>query len=229
MTSVRSRESQTRRSGLVFYAAAVVLHTVVFVFTIVFVTDETVVQTTKETEDVKPLLILGIKYMEFEIVPIESDSHLSEPESEQKPEPEPEPELELKPIDSESENVAVNEPETPHMPEPDVSSDFGPVQPFSVPFVSEVTTEPPAARNQIRPAYPVGARRRGEEGTVVYEVAINDKGFVTGTDLIRSSGHSELDNAARRALLAARFTPATRGGEPVPFTLQLPIVFKLLD
>lgn len=92
---------------------------------------------------------------------------------------------------------------------------------------SQITT--PAARNVIRPNYPLDARRRGEEGTVLFELSISEKGLVTAATLITSSGFPELDRAARRAVTTARFTPATQDGKPVPFTLRLPIEFRLVD
>ena len=90
-----------------------------------------------------------------------------------------------------------------------------------------IADEPPAALNQIRPVYPAVSRRRGEQGTVTHEITISEKGVVIAVELLQSSGFSELDRAARQALLAARFTPATQNGASVQFRLVLPIEFDL--
>jgi len=85
----------------------------------------------------------------------------------------------------------------------------------------------PGARNVIRPVYPPNARRREEQGVVVHEITLSEKGLVTGAVLVESSGYPELDRAARRALMSARYIPATRDGVPVSSTLRQPIEFQL--
>lgn len=94
---------------------------------------------------------------------------------------------------------------------------------------STPSVSPPKARNQIRPFYPVGARRRGEEGCATYDITVSEKGSVSSVTLVTSSGYSELDYAGRKALMNAHFSPAVQDGEPVQFDLQLSIEFKLID
>jgi len=87
----------------------------------------------------------------------------------------------------------------------------------------------PSLDRAIRPVYPLGARRRGEEGTVVLDVRVAADGRAVGVTLIRSSGFPELDRAAERAAAQARFNPATRGGRPVESAARLTLVFRLRE
>jgi periplasmic protein TonB len=78
------------------------------------------------------------------------------------------------------------------------------------------------------PPYPAPALRRGLEGTVLLQVAIGADGVPTAAEVERSSGHRELDRAAREHVLAAwRFHPAVRNGQPVPASARVPIVFRI--
>ena len=61
------------------------------------------------------------------------------------------------------------------------------------------------------------------------ELAISEKGLVTSAEIHTSSGYPELDRAARKAALTARFSPAKKNGDPVPFTIRQPFEFRLLD
>jgi protein TonB len=65
------------------------------------------------------------------------------------------------------------------------------------------------------PAYPLRARRSGEQGEVLLDVHVDESGRVTEIVLKRSSGSGMLDRAAISAVRDWRFQPATIGGEPV--------------
>ncbi len=58
-------------------------------------------------------------------------------------------------------------------------------------------------------------------------VTVGPDGTPQRTEVVRSSGHAALDDAARRAVLAWRFRPATRDGAPVPGQLQAGFQFNL--
>lgn len=62
-------------------------------------------------------------------------------------------------------------------------------------------------RRAPKPEYPEGARRRGEEGTVTCRLTLDREGFVLDVELVTSSGHRELDDAAVRTLKRWRFEP----------------------
>jgi len=77
------------------------------------------------------------------------------------------------------------------------------------------------------PAYPRESVGRGEEGTVLLRLSISARGGVASVEVVGSSGHLRLDRAARDALLAWRFEPATLGGEAIASTLLHPVTFRL--
>jgi len=87
----------------------------------------------------------------------------------------------------------------------------------------------PSLEQAIKPSYPIGARRRGEEGTVVLDVTVNPKGRASDVRLVSSCGFSELDNAAQRAAGQARFKPGTSNGQPVESAARLTLIFRLHD
>jgi protein TonB len=81
----------------------------------------------------------------------------------------------------------------------------------------------------IHPVYPVGARRRGEEGRVVIEATVMANGRAGAWLVVASSGFSELDRAAENAIRRARFSPATRRRVPVSSRIRLTFIFNLRD
>ncbi len=87
----------------------------------------------------------------------------------------------------------------------------------------------PSLRRAIKPNYPIGARRRGEEGTVILDVVVSADGHASSVSLVSSCGFSELDAAAVRAAGQARFKPGTRNGEPAESAARLTIIFRLRD
>lgn len=78
------------------------------------------------------------------------------------------------------------------------------------------------------PAYPRDALRRGAEGTVLLQVLVGTDGRPLEVGISQSSGHRDLDAAARRHVLAHwRFRPAHRDGHPVQALGLVPIAFSL--
>lgn len=87
--------------------------------------------------------------------------------------------------------------------------------------------EPDSAFRNAAPPYPEAARRRGEQGAVLLELAIGTDGRVMAVQVVRSSGSPILDEAARRAALDWRFRPARQDGVPVPATARTTVHFRL--
>ncbi len=77
------------------------------------------------------------------------------------------------------------------------------------------------------PVYPLMAKRRGYEGTVILEVLITRHGKVKDLRIFHSSGHKILDKAAAKAVWKWIFEPGRRGNEPVEMWVKVPIKFKL--
>ena len=78
------------------------------------------------------------------------------------------------------------------------------------------------------PAYPVAARRLHLEGTVLLEVLVDANGRPLRVDVRQSSGHRQLDEAARDQVLARwRFQPAMRDGRAIQAIGLVPVSFTL--
>lgn len=81
--------------------------------------------------------------------------------------------------------------------------------------------------NAPPPDYPKNATRNGWEGTVLLRVRVDTLGQPIGVELLRSSGHRALDEAARRQVLAKRsFRPALRNGLPIQAVGTVPVAFS---
>jgi protein TonB len=74
--------------------------------------------------------------------------------------------------------------------------------------------------------YPEEARSQGREGTVVLDIHINTDGHVTSVDIVRSAG-ADFDQAAQKAVMLLRFTPAFLGSQRVGVKMRQAIQFKL--
>lgn len=98
-----------------------------------------------------------------------------------------------------------------------------------VPVVTPVT--PPrsdaAYLNNPRPAYPLAARRRGDQGTVLIRVLVTADGVAASVGLEKTSGHPSLDEAALAAVKSWRFIPARQGGQAIESPYVVPVVFRL--
>ena len=81
--------------------------------------------------------------------------------------------------------------------------------------------------NNPRPAYPLAARRRGDQGTVLVRVLVSAEGLAASVTLEKTSNHPSLDEAALTAVKSWRFVPARQGGQAVEAPYVVPIVFKV--
>jgi protein TonB len=81
--------------------------------------------------------------------------------------------------------------------------------------------------NNPPPAYPVTARRMGQQGKVILRVLVNPAGTADKVELRTSSGFDRLDDAALDAVRRWRFVPARQGDQPVTAWVLVPIVFTL--
>ena len=119
-------------------------------------------------------------------------------------------------------------------PEPKVETEIQPPQPSQTPQPSQPSSlsqarvdAPPRPRRAIRPEYPKGARLRGEQGNVILEIEIGADGVCVAAKVAVSCGFAELDAAAVKAALAARFVPAKAGNSPVSSVARLTLSFRL--
>ena len=84
-----------------------------------------------------------------------------------------------------------------------------------------------AAHNCATPEYPAASRRAEETGTVTVRFFIDEEGHAVKSEVVRSSGHKRLDEAARAALSLCKFKPGTVDGKVVPMARDLQYVWKL--
>lgn len=108
-------------------------------------------------------------------------------------------------------------------------------QPSAAPANSDADPMPKGAMGGlvaatgIYPRYPLSARQRGEEGVVLLKIVVNRFGQAQATEIVRSSGFSALDEAARDAVRKARFTAADGRPAPVEAQTLLSFRFRLVD
>ena len=77
------------------------------------------------------------------------------------------------------------------------------------------------------PEYPLIARRRGFQGTVVLEVLVDRNGRVGDLRIFKSSGYKVLDSAAEESVREWIFKPAIKGNEKVEMWVRIPVCFQL--
>lgn len=151
--------------------------------------------------------------------------------------PEPLPLPEQPPLPPRKLPVVLTPPRTPT---PTVAETTAPAETNPLPVVESAASKGaggaagridgyPSLERPIRPVYPLGARRRSEEGTVVLDVVVAPDGRAASVTLVSSSGFSELDRAAQRATAQARFKPGTRDGRAVEASARLTLIFRLRD
>ena len=94
-------------------------------------------------------------------------------------------------------------------------------------FDEPITFATPNYKKNSPPTYPLLARRRNYEGTVLLDVLVRRDGTVGSIKLARSSGHEKLDQSAIRGVRKWTFHPGKRGNEAVEMWITIPISFQL--
>jgi vitamin B12 transporter len=93
-------------------------------------------------------------------------------------------------------------------------------------LAQDVERVPPRLLAPIVPEYPETERARGTEPAVVLRLTIDAEGRVTEAEVVESAGPA-FDDAARSAVMLARFDPARRGGVPIAARISLRVDFRL--
>lgn len=75
--------------------------------------------------------------------------------------------------------------------------------------------------------YPEIARKAGVEGRVFVKVAIDEKGNIFRTEIIKSLGNNGCDEAAVAAIKKVKWRPAKNSGKAVKVWISIPVIFKL--
>jgi len=104
-----------------------------------------------------------------------------------------------------------------------VKRDAAPDLPSNMP----ITYAHPIYKHNISPPYPLLARKRGYQGTVLLEVLVSKNGKAASIRLSKSSGYKMLDKAAIKGVEGWLFYPARRGDELCEMWVTIPVRFTL--
>jgi protein TonB len=119
-------------------------------------------------------------------------------------------------------------PELAKVELPSAATSAGQAAPTPAPAVKEVFSNKPSyLQPPTQPHYPNLAKRRNQQGVVVLEVCLDERGQQRALQIVRSSGVESLDEAALEAVADWHFRPETVDGRAVPSRVQIPIEFAL--
>jgi protein TonB len=85
----------------------------------------------------------------------------------------------------------------------------------------------PRVRRRVEPAYPARARDAGQEGTVVVNLNIDERGRIQRAWVAEARAADVLVEAALDAAYEFEFEPGTWRGAPVRCTVAIPFQFQL--
>ena len=92
---------------------------------------------------------------------------------------------------------------------------------------SRMTSAQPRYRENPEPPYPLQAKRRHQEGSVLLTVSVNETGAPTKVEIKQSSGFSLLDEAAMHAVRQWKFEPGKLDNQAVASKVEVPVRFRL--
>lgn len=78
-----------------------------------------------------------------------------------------------------------------------------------------------------KPVWPDGAIAANHVGTVTLAFDIEADGKVAGSKVVRSSGHRDLDEAAREGISKCTFKPGTQNGKRARSSMHMQYVWTL--
>lgn len=76
-----------------------------------------------------------------------------------------------------------------------------------------------------KPKWPEGAKARGEGGTVTLQFLVSADGKSKQSEVVKSSGYPNLDEAARTGIEKCSFKPGTHSGKPVESSMKMKYVW----
>jgi protein TonB len=139
---------------------------------------------------------------------------------------------EIKPVSQKTNDIADNvKPESDKaakVKEPVIKSDLQDAQQNDGGSMKgTIQTAYPRYQFNAPPAYPGLARKRGQAGTVIIQVLVNEEGRVDDLKIEISSNFRLLDSAAVSAVRKWSFEPGRRDNERIPMWIRVPVTFKL--
>jgi protein TonB len=85
----------------------------------------------------------------------------------------------------------------------------------------------PRPTRPIQPQYAEAARSRGQHGSVVLQLKIDEFGVVREIEVLESSPPGVFDQSSVEAFRAADFHPAQRGGRAVRALVRIRVTYEL--
>lgn len=99
--------------------------------------------------------------------------------------------------------------------------------PATTPGPTRKSITPPKLLHQVEPDYTREAVQAGVQGTVLFEMVVNEQGVPVNIQLLSPLGFG-LDEAALLSLQQWRFEPARKDGQPVNFLVTARVNFVLI-
>jgi protein TonB len=131
-------------------------------------------------------------------------------------------------------------PPPPFVPPPDIviTNEAPPTNTITV--QSKVATPPPTpkpvvqdiiapvsySRHNCDNYYPPSAQRLGMGGTVGVKITVGADGEVANAEVLSSSSHDNLDEAAMKCVKTWHYHPATKNGQPIEVAVSASITFQ---
>lgn len=103
------------------------------------------------------------------------------------------------------------------------------IRPHQEKKISSSALKPAKSLVHLEPHYPERARLMELEGRVTIAFTVSDKGDVTKTSVVKSTGYDILDREAIRTLKEASFRPAMENGVAIKSQQQMTFKFGLRE
>jgi protein TonB len=94
--------------------------------------------------------------------------------------------------------------------------------------VTETRISKPVLTQEVKPEYPMGARKAGVQGTSLLKIQVLPNGSVGEIQLVQSAGDASLDQAAQKAVKQWKFKPGLSGSKPIMVWMTVPVKFELI-
>lgn len=85
----------------------------------------------------------------------------------------------------------------------------------------------PEIRDWVQPRYPKLAQRSNQQGVVMLDVIVDERGNPITVDVLESSGYPVLDRAAIDAVKRWSFKPEQRNSQFVKSRVHIPVAFEI--
>jgi TonB family protein len=93
--------------------------------------------------------------------------------------------------------------------------------------VSPPVVVPPRLKNRVVPQYPPFAKQKNIEATIDLDVLVDESGRVTEATVVGKPVGFGFEEAARQAVFASQWSPASRDGVAIPMRTTLQVRFQI--